>query len=706
MAQQCTLPRCRHCQRLRTAAGIVPVDTSFDGWVVLRGLVEELASAADPCDALTVLAELSADEPPGCGQAGRTAIARTPGAVAAILGATSHRGPSNVDTARVLLASIILAEPAMCGPAIQGDVAAPIVDRLIAWLEDEEREQYADVFCLALLSIAKCRSWATPYCAQTTPPGEGEEHEDEYDDNASSEGAGADEPATRVRADGLEVVDDATFERYVSRPLGAVLRFCDDAETRSKVFRALALLQIDRDGPRAAQLGCRRVHGRVEALVGVGVPRALGEALGKGHGDDEEGPDREAFTLAAQSVDNLLASKIAFAPLVAAGVIAPLARAFVFAAGNLPVSSAVDVDEAEEDLLFDAGDALCSIAHFTHCTALNEPEPPENLGCLAAMLDAGVAEACVAVLPHGPTMYAKGVAAKLLSNLATCAGGATRVAAAGGIPKLVAFLIRDEFHDAGDPDPVAHESYLAAARAVERLAGSDVREAGAEARADALVAAGAIRKLKQDVEAAATELVSGTRETWERAHLAANALGNFAEHSAARARAVAGWADDDSESDDDDMDLITALIRCLGRGPTGPDAPAELLEMKTAVAWCFASLAGTEDLAAHLYDAGAHVLFATLLVVVKDEAPLPASPDRVHTPGDIRAYLAMALGRLAGSGADRAAAIAKLPGLVTALRDLASDDVPDTAREARDALEALGRDARTLPRRKCRKVVV
>ena len=43
-----------------------------------------------------------------------------------------------------------------------------------------------------------------------------------------------------------------------------------------------------------------------------------------------------------------------------------------------------------------------------------------------------------------------------------------------------------------------------------------------------------------------------------------------------RARAVAGWADDDSESDDDDMDLITALIRCLGRGPTGPDAPADV----------------------------------------------------------------------------------------------------------------------------------
>ena len=65
-----------------------------------RGLVEELASAADPCDALTVLAE-PADEPPGAG-AGRTAIVRTPGAVAAILGATSHRGPSNVDTARCL----------------------------------------------------------------------------------------------------------------------------------------------------------------------------------------------------------------------------------------------------------------------------------------------------------------------------------------------------------------------------------------------------------------------------------------------------------------------------------------------------------------------------------------------------------------------------------------------------------------------------
>ena len=41
--------------------------------------------------------------------------------------------------------------------------------------------------------------------------------------------------------------------------------------------------------------------------------------------------------------------------------------------------------------------------------------------------------------------------------------------------------------------------------------------------------------------------------------------------------------------------------RGLGRGPTGLDAPAELLEMKAAVAWCFASLAGTEDLAAHLF---------------------------------------------------------------------------------------------------------
>ena len=687
MAQQCTLPRCRHCQRLRTAAGIVPVDTSFDGWVVLRGLVEELASAADPCDALTVLAELSADEPPGCGQAGRTAIARTPGAVAAILGATSHRGPSNVDTARVLLASIILAEPAMCGPAIQGDVAAPIVDRLIAWLEDEEREQYADVFCLALLSIAKCRSWATPYCAQTTPPGEGEEHEDEYDDNASSESAGADEPATRVRADGLEVVDDATFERYVSRPLGAVLRFCDDAETRSKVFRALALLQIDRDGPRAAQLGCRRVHGRVEALVGVGVPRALGEALGKGHGDDEEGPDREAFTLAAQSVDNLLASKIAFAPLVAAGVIAPLARAFVFAAGNLPVSSAVDDDEAEEDLLFDAGDALCSIAHFTHCTALNEPEPPENLGCLAAMLDAGVAEACVAVLPHGPTMYAKGVAAKLLSNLATCAGGAARVAAAGGIPKLVAFLVRDEYHDASDPDPVAHESYLAAARA-RRTPGRIRRARGRRrARATTAVGPGAIRKLKQDVEAAATELVSGTRETWERA--TSRRMRWAIAEPRARARAVAGWADDDSESDDDDMDLITALIRCLGRGPTGPDAPAELLEMKTAVAWCFASLAGTEDLAAHLYDAGAHVLFATLLVVVgrhRARRPPRTGPHARRHPRVPRDGARAPRRLVCRPGRGRRG---RCPASVTALRDLASDDVPDTARQARDAFGAV-----------------
>ena len=93
--------------------------------------------------------------------------------------------------------------------------------------------------------------------------------------------------------------------------------------------------------------------------------------------------------------------------------------------------------------------------------------------------------------------------------------------------------------------------------------------------------------------------------------------------------------------------------------------------MKTAVAWCFASLRDGGP-AAHA-DAGR--TSCSPRCSSSSRTTPPTRPPRIGPRPATSAYLAMALGRLAGSGADRAAAIAKLPGLVTALRDLASDDV-------------------------------
>lgn len=685
------------------AADCMPADTSFPAWVVMRGLVEEMQTAADPSVALGMLGDLTAT-----GMPAHVALASTPGAVTALLDVLkSDDDGSNAEIARSLLAACVHADPAMCGPAVLGnDVAKPIVGLFIAWLEDEELEPYANAFCVALLAISESRAWITSSCAQTNGGRPSIEESEDDDDTSSSwsddagadadagdadANAGANEPAPRVRADGLEIVADEKFSYYIAEPLGAILRSRASAEIKTMVARALASYEIDRDG--RAKLSPPLVHGRVESLVTECVPKWLGEILRRGYGgDDREGDDRDMFTLAAQSIDLLLTSKVAFAPLLDAGVVEPLARALVFAAGTIE-----DEGESfgEEDLFIDAGEALCSVAHYAGSTELNLPEPLENQECLSAMLNAGVAEACVSVAFTVPSHAATLVAASLLAAFATFDAGAARVAAAGGIRTLVNLLNNLDHNMRDEELPQEHEIFLAASRCCERLAGSDVREAGAELRANELVEAGVVKPLSRAVVVVVTFSEELEREELERAHLAANALGNIAEHCAARARRVL----------DVDEPLIGALLNCLSQSPCfGPSSLLALGELRTAAAWCLASLMGTQDVADMLWAGKSEI--AAALVQFKDAAPVPAGPRaQLHTPGDIRVYLMMALGRLASSRKGRAEAIAKYPGMVSALHGLTSDDEPDTAREARAALEALGRavPTRTLPRRKCRK---
>ena len=202
----CTLASCLHCRRLRVAADCMPADTSFPAWVVMRGLVEEMQTAADPSVALGMLGDLTAT-----GMPAHVALASTPGAVTALLDVLkSDDDGSNAEIARSLLAACVHADPAMCGPAVLGnDVAKPIVGLFIAWLEDEELEPYANAFCVALLAISESRAWITSSCAQTNGGRPSiEESEDDDDDFDFGDFAESTETVSLEQSAKEEVDDD------------------------------------------------------------------------------------------------------------------------------------------------------------------------------------------------------------------------------------------------------------------------------------------------------------------------------------------------------------------------------------------------------------------------------------------------------------------------------------------------------------------
>ena len=77
MDNRCNCANCRRARRAQES----PVDTSFDGWVVLRDLVDELLNGDAPGEALAALRRMVDDY--AFDEAGE-ALVRAPGAVEAV----------------------------------------------------------------------------------------------------------------------------------------------------------------------------------------------------------------------------------------------------------------------------------------------------------------------------------------------------------------------------------------------------------------------------------------------------------------------------------------------------------------------------------------------------------------------------------------------------------------------------------------------
>merc|ERR1712091_666331 len=221
-------------------------------------------------------------------------------------------------------------------------------------------------------------------------------------------------------------------------------------------------------------------------------------------------------------------AKAAFSPLAAAGAAQPLANAVV------AFATAEDDDMEVFVHACDAASALFAHAATTSMV-LDErgcavQQASDDDGVLQSFLDAGAVEACVEALDHPEREERRAAAVNLLSEFCSFGDGAARVVReANGVTKFVELL-------GEDPDDLTetnNDLFTATARVVEGLATDDGD------RADALVAAGALRPLKRAVIDSVRYVYSDRihtasnrrRETFLRAAIAANALGNVAEHS-------------------------------------------------------------------------------------------------------------------------------------------------------------------------------
>ena len=252
--------------------------------------------------------------------------------------------------------------------------------------------------------------------------------------------------------------------------------------------------------------------------------------------------------------------------------------------------------------------------------------------------------------------------------------------------------------------------FSAAARVVAGLA-TDSNE-----RAEALVAAGAVHPLKRAVVDTVRYMYSDVihtasnrrRESFLRAAIAANALGNIAEHAPAPRRrggkqrtpnrALRVASNEEEEPYDADND---------NKGCVYAQSPFReaLAELKTAVAWCLASLCAHAEARQIVYDHHAVKPLVSLLIDEEGDAAHVhdfAYPGKRHS---FREYAAMALHRLAGLSAAARKEVAT-PGVVSILREFAAAADPGTAAVGRSALSGLGLSAptRTIPRRKCRRL--
>lgn len=714
-------PRCNcsNCRRARRAQAS-PVDTGFSGWVVLRGLVEELLCTDDPSDALKCLDRM-------CGhyafdEAGE-ALVRYPGAVEALLEHVQgdylyEEDDITVrDLAVAILAACVRADPEECGPAAQGDLALPLVDVLVQHITANHARDppvHHENATLALLAVAECPHWAKAA--------------DDDDDDEYTWGEDGMPQRRRKRPD---TDDDDNFALYVAAPLAAVLK-CGDGDAQQDALQTLTSIRLEaRGGPQSypgRSAGRRDCSKRVACLVDANIIEPLALILKAGHGDASGAPDDELeqddtvlFALAAQCCTRLLSdSKPAFRPFVEAGIAAPLAGAVVAFA---------NVEDDDLDVFVHACDAagqLCGLTMLQTAQtddAGNFPQKrTDDDGVLEAFLDAGAVEACVVALAR-PEEERRNAAVALLSDFCYFGDGAARVArAAGGVDRFVVMLAEDPDNDPTDyTEP--NMLFSAAARVVAGLA-TDSNE-----RAEALVAAGAVHPLKRAVVDTVRYMYSDVihtasnrrRESFLRAAIAANALGNIAEHAPAprrrggkqrtpnRALRVASNEEEEPyDADNDNKGFVEALVFILRlRYPRYAQSPFReaLAELKTAVAWCLASLCAHAEARQIVYDHHAVKPLVSLLIDEEGDAAHVhdfAYPGKRHS---FREYAAMALHRLAGLSAAARKEVAT-PGVVSILREFVAAADPGTAAVGRSALSGLGLSAptRTIPRRKCRRL--
>ena len=223
---------CANCRRARRAQAS-PVDTSFDGWVVLRDLVDELLNGDAPGEALAALRRMVDDY--AFDEAGE-ALVRAPGAVEALLNHVTDA--AHRETAVSILASCVRADPEECGPAARGELAEPLVDVFIDHVTALHRHgRHHENATLALLAVAECPRWALS-------------EEDDDDDDEYTWGEDGLPRRKRRRRDEDAAEADANFGAYVAAPLAAVLK-CGDGDARRDALQTLASIPA-RERARAA----------------------------------------------------------------------------------------------------------------------------------------------------------------------------------------------------------------------------------------------------------------------------------------------------------------------------------------------------------------------------------------------------------------------------------------------------------------------
>ena len=634
---------------------------------LLRDLVDELLNGDAPGEALAALRRMVDDY--AFDEAGE-ALVRAPGAVEALLNHVTDA--AHRETAVSILASCVRADPEECGPAARGELAEPLVDVFIDHVTALHRHgRHHENATLALLAVAECPRWALS-------------EEDDDDDDEYTWGEDGLPRRKRRRSDEDAAEADANFGAYVAAPLAAVLK-CGDGDARRDALQTLASIRlesgperphIDYPGRSAGRCDCSP---RVGRLVEAGVVEPLAAVLLRGHGPTEPDPEDEEdwdetvlFALAAQCCTRLLAeAKAAFAPLAAAGAATPLANAVVAFA---------TVEDDDMEVFVHACDAASAL--FAHAATTSMvldargcavQQARDDDGVLQSFLDAGAVEACVAALDHPEREERRAAAVNLLSEFCSFGDGASRVVReANGVEKFVELL-------GEDPDDhtetAANDLFTATARVVEGLATDDGD------RADALVAAGALRPLKRAVVDSVRYVYSDRihtasnrrRETFLRAAIAANALGNVAEHSPPPpppprrkgkgrggrrlpSRAMRVAADDEQERDGD-KSFVEALVFVLRLAPpryAQPPFREALAELKTSATWCLASLCAHDGPRQVVFDADAIPPLVALLVDAENDSRYIhdfAYPGLRHS---FREYAAMALHRLARGVGGRA----------------------------------------------------